>query len=219
VNNIVYKIYNVKNNKFLIGSTNNWTKRKSNHLNELRNNKHTNNHLQYSWNKYGEYSFIFFIESKHRTRDKAYDVEQKWLDKFYNKECCYNENPSATKPPSRKGKKHSEEFKSKRRAYKHTAEALERISKKLKGNKNGLGYKHTQEAKQKISKLLQGKPSRNRKRISLISPQGIIYTYDSIKELSDKHNLTYSCVSKVFSGQYSHHKGWTRIDARMTNRK
>ena len=58
---IIYQITNLKNNKFYIGSTNNYKIRKRKHLWDLRNNKHVNNHLQNSYNKYGEEFFEFKI--------------------------------------------------------------------------------------------------------------------------------------------------------------
>lgn len=57
----IYKILNLVNGKFYIGSTKNFRKRRRNHLSRLRNNKHENIHLQRSWNKYGEHSFDVLI--------------------------------------------------------------------------------------------------------------------------------------------------------------
>lgn len=59
---IIYKIENLVNQKFYIGSSHNkLEKRKSEHLAELRKNKHYNKPLQNSWNKYGEANFQFLI--------------------------------------------------------------------------------------------------------------------------------------------------------------
>lgn len=54
-------IVNTKNGKRYIGSSLNIRKRLWEHRANLRHNKHHNPHLQSSWNKYGEQSFIYSI--------------------------------------------------------------------------------------------------------------------------------------------------------------
>lgn len=62
MNTGVYKIENIINRKFYIGSTSwGFKKRWNTHLRFLRKNKHDNPHLQYSWNKHGEHNFKFEI--------------------------------------------------------------------------------------------------------------------------------------------------------------
>lgn len=59
----IYKILNIENNDFYIGSACHFYNRKSKHLTTLRNNTHRNRHLQHAYNKYGEKAFkIFLIE-------------------------------------------------------------------------------------------------------------------------------------------------------------
>ena len=51
----MYSIYKIKNNindKVYIGSTKDFEKRKSRHLNELKNNKHHSIYFQRFYNKY-----------------------------------------------------------------------------------------------------------------------------------------------------------------------
>ena len=57
----IYRIRNLVNNKFYIGSAVNLNKRKSQHFYYLRNNKHHNKPLQNSFNKYKKDNFIFEI--------------------------------------------------------------------------------------------------------------------------------------------------------------
>lgn len=80
-NSYVYKILNRINNKFYIGSTNNFKTRKRNHIYKLKNNKHDNIYLQRAWNKYGEENFEFIIMKK-IPREKQFEEEQKYLDKL-----------------------------------------------------------------------------------------------------------------------------------------
>lgn len=57
----IYKITNLINNKFYIGSGKCIRKRFYHHKTMLKHNKHTNSYLQRSWNKYGENNFKFEI--------------------------------------------------------------------------------------------------------------------------------------------------------------
>ena len=65
----VYKIENKVNKMVYIGSTNNFERRKGEHLKDLSNGNHCNFKLQKDYNKYGEDAFIFFmiknIDNKH----------------------------------------------------------------------------------------------------------------------------------------------------------
>lgn len=58
----VYKITNIVNNKFYIGSTSvTFKSRLKDHLSQLRRDIHTNIYLQEDWNIFGEDSFEFSI--------------------------------------------------------------------------------------------------------------------------------------------------------------
>lgn len=92
----VYSIVNKINNKLYIGSTSDsFRKRWNLHKHHLRNNKHKNNHLQYSWNKNGEENFEFIILEICDDKLKVLETEQLYIDKedFEN---LYNINPFAT---------------------------------------------------------------------------------------------------------------------------
>lgn len=92
----IYSIINKINNKLYIGSTSDsFRKRWNLHKHHLRNNKHKNSHLQYSWNKNGENNFEFIILEICDDKLKVLEIEQKYIDKedFEN---LYNINPFAT---------------------------------------------------------------------------------------------------------------------------
>lgn len=76
----IYKIINVKNKKFYIGSSINIEKRKYHHINSLRKDKHFNRHLQRAFNKYGEEWFEFSIIEKEVELDKLTEREQYYID-------------------------------------------------------------------------------------------------------------------------------------------
>lgn len=98
----VYKITNIIDNKIYIGSTNQtFLKRLTQHYLELRKNNHKNDYLQYSWNKYGEISFIFEI-IEITNKSETLEKEQYWMDyyKCYDKNIGFNINPKATGTPN-----------------------------------------------------------------------------------------------------------------------
>lgn len=91
----IYKITNIKNNKFYIGSTSeSFLKRWNHHINSLRRGTHKNAHLQNAFNKYGENSFKFEILET-CSKDLCLIREQVYLDTC-TQENSYNINPSAT---------------------------------------------------------------------------------------------------------------------------
>ena len=104
----IYKITNLVNNKCYIGQTRrkDLSNRVSKHLCDLRRNHSHNQHLQNSWNKYGEDNFKF--ELIEIVDDFLIDEkEQYWVDYFkaeYNKRLVVTSNF---------GRKMSEETKTK----------------------------------------------------------------------------------------------------------
>ena len=89
-NGVIYKIQNKKNGKFYLGSTNNFKRRKSEHISKLRSKTHFNKHLQNSYNKHGENSFEFKVIDK--VRGDLKESEQYYLD---NLNPHYNINKKA----------------------------------------------------------------------------------------------------------------------------
>lgn len=88
----IYKISNTANGKMYIGSAVNLCARLSTHLHTLTNNKHENEYMQNSFNKYGKDKFKFeIVEIVYDTNDLL-NREQFWLDhtKSYNRSIGYN---------------------------------------------------------------------------------------------------------------------------------
>ena len=107
----LYRIVNKINGKFYIGSSNDINRRFSRHLLDLKKNKHDNQHLQYSWNKYGNDGFMFEV---YRTCEPPNLLieEQKELDCWVDKNECYNMRKNA-ECPTNIGEPRSEEVKKK----------------------------------------------------------------------------------------------------------
>ena len=57
----IYKITNIKNGKFYLGSTKDFTRRQGDHFRDLKNGDHINKHLQNAFNLDGEENFKFEI--------------------------------------------------------------------------------------------------------------------------------------------------------------
>ena len=143
----IYKIINIQNNKFYIGSAVNFSRRKTRHFSELRNGKHNNSKLQNAWNKYGESAFIFVTVEEVLDKSMLLEVENKWLKEHVGKDYCYNIGVDATAPTLGMSGELSPTW-----GYKHSQSSLEKISVTSKGRL------HKPESKEKIRKYLLGRP-------------------------------------------------------------
>jgi group I intron endonuclease len=96
--NVIYKIRNVINDHYYVGSTVDSRKRFWAHRKALRLGNHDCIHLQRAWNKYGEDCFKFEIVEQLNTKEELYPAEQKWLDEHFGKDYCYNVAAHADSP-------------------------------------------------------------------------------------------------------------------------
>lgn len=110
----IYSITNLKNNKVYIGSTKNFERRYYYHLNDLKNNRHFNIHLQRAYNIDLEKSFIYELIEK-CDESELIKKEEYYIEKFNScdEKFGYNINSKSDRPPSWLGKKHSSETKEK----------------------------------------------------------------------------------------------------------
>ncbi len=145
----IYKIINVVNNKFYVGSAVDFKKRKRRHWWRLHRGDHANKHLQASWNKYGEQAFTFVIVEEHPEGADLLAAENVWLKEHVGKAYCYNIATDATAPSlGMSGEKNYMWGKT----FSHTTEA------KLKIGKHSRGRHHSQESREKIRAYLIKKP-------------------------------------------------------------
>lgn len=154
----IYKIFNIINNHFYIGSTLDIHRRWLQHKRNLKNNIHYNTHLQRAWNKYGENNFDFIIEKdmSFSNLKEILNEEQKLLDIYFRKEYCYNTSKSANRSDGEYNPFYGKS---------HTNKTIKIISEKIKHKnmKNFLGKHHTSISleKMKISKIGKYKGENN----------------------------------------------------------
>lgn len=141
----IYKIINVINNKFYVGSAVDLKRRKTRHFSELRTGKHNNRHLQAAWVKYGEQAFVFVVVEELPDGADLLAAENVWLKEHVGKDYCYNLGVDATAPMTGFAGELSPTW-----GRKRTPEEL--VAQNWKGKK------HNQESKEKIRAHLIGKP-------------------------------------------------------------
>lgn len=225
----IYKIINLVNNKFYVGSAVNLRRRKARHFSELRNNRHNNRHLQAAWLKYGEKSFVFVVVEEVPDLAKLLDAENIWLKEHVGKDYCYNLGVDAVAPMLGKtgelsptwgrkrtlrelaaqnwtGRRHRKESRDKIRAYligkPRPAEVRAKIAAAVSGERNpNYGKPRDAAFLEKVSR-----------RVVVIKPDGTATVYPSIKALREEVGLKPPTVNRALKsglpltrGPY---KGW-----------
>lgn len=157
---VVYKIVNLVNDKFYVGSTNNQRERFRTHRNKLRRGVHHCAHLQASWNKYGEEKFAFKVISHVPDGESLQEAEDAWLISHVGKPHCYNSGLRSGAPMRGIQKERHPNF-----GKPITEEQRQQISQTLKDfyaqdyfNHPRVGKQHTEETKAKISAAKMANP-------------------------------------------------------------
>ncbi|MFW5872282.1 MAG: GIY-YIG nuclease family protein [bacterium] len=170
----IYKIINLENGKFYLGSTKNLKKRKREHFWALRKNRHNNPYLQNSFNKHGKEKFKFKIVKIVKNESDLLDVEQKYLDKTksYDRKIGYNineiasggglygeNNPNYGKPMSKEQKKKISETLMGHKVSKETRKKMSQNRKGKFAGKNNPNYGKTlsEKRKKKQSEVMKGR--------------------------------------------------------------
>jgi group I intron endonuclease len=217
-----------------IGQSIDFKKRKKDHLSLLRNNRHgmkqkngewigKTDHLQHSWNKYGEQSFKWEV-LEYCKEEKLEEREIYYIYKYqsFNPNCGYNGTPGGeTNTMTTEAK---EKLRQRMKGNKnmlgktHTAEVRKILSEVNKGNKNMLGKHHTKESNEKNRKWHLGrkcpesgikisiankgkkKPIRTEEHRKKLGQANIKYTHleKEWKELK-KQGLFYRKISKIYN--------------------
>ena len=213
----IYKIINVVNNKFYVGSAVKFGKRKAEHKRRLRLGTHSNKHLQNAWNKYGETAFVFALVQAVANTDDLLAAENVWLSEHVGAEYCYNIAESATafglgksgekNPMWGKTFVHTDEAKAKigaaGKGREVSAETRAKRSAKLKGRII------SQEQREQISKTLSGEGNywygkkrpehgaKVRKAVATYRDGVLVKTYASISELRAEFKATPTTVNRL----------------------
>lgn len=182
---VIYKIVNLVNDKFYVGSTNNKNERFRTHRNKLRRGVHHCAHLQASWNKYGEEKFAFKVVAHVPDEESLQEAEDLWLAAHVGKPHCYNtglrsgapmrgiqkeKHPNFGKPVSEEQRQQisqtlkdfyaADYFNHPRVGKTHTEETKAKISASKRANPIGYwaGKERSEETRQKIGDTQRGKP-------------------------------------------------------------
>lgn len=203
----VYKITNIVNGKFYIGSTNDFSRRIFDHSRKLKVGKHYNKHLQNSWNKYGSENFVFDIifELHPYLQTCLFTIEQRFIDALkpqYNKQLvvlnggggliCSPETKSLISKNSKLMWKNPE--------YKEKAR-LRRLGKPL-----------PEATKNKISKALMNNTNNlngKAKNYIVTHPDGTKENVYNLSKFCRNNGLNKSGLFDVLSGKYKNYKGFT----------
>lgn len=87
----IYFIINKNNNMRYVGQTTNFSRRKSEHLLKLKENRHPNLKLQNAWNKYGEDNFIIEkITYENLSKEELDEQEKYYIQKYDSYNNGYN---------------------------------------------------------------------------------------------------------------------------------
>jgi group I intron endonuclease len=153
---VIYRITNMANGKFYIGSADSFARREWQHKYYLKRNTHKNPHLQASWNKHGEDMFVFEVVEQIPEEEDQLVWEDKWLRECVGKADCYNVNTLATAP---------------RLGIVLSDAAKENISEGRKGKHAGeehyrYGKIVSEEVRQKIGDTQRGKPKAPGRKVS-----------------------------------------------------
>lgn len=184
--NVIYKIRNVINEHYYIGSTVDSRKRFWEHRKDLRLGRHVCVRLQRAWNKYGEDCFKFEVVEQLSSREELFPAEQRLLDEHFGKEYCYNvaayadapmrdASPELRQRIAEKTKAWLQREGHPRKGYKCTPEEIAYSAERRKGKAAGsahyrYGKTVSPETREKIGAAQRGKPKGPGRRVS---PEGM----------------------------------------------
>jgi group I intron endonuclease len=165
----IYRIRNIDNGKFYIGSSKRISRRFYLHKWELRRGDHHSILLQRAWDLHGAEKFVFEI-IRFCQEGELLSLEQSMLDKLrpHNPIIGYNISTNANRPAdiewSDERRKQASEIRIGRPIFRNNPEAMARLKAGLhRGESHHMfGRHHTEESKKKMSESQKGKPAPNK---------------------------------------------------------
>lgn len=212
----VYSITNTVNGCIYIGSSVDIYTRRCHHLSDLRHGRHSNQHLQRAWNKYGESSFIFDI-LRLCSKDELKEWEDRLIADSPNRYNILDQSYSFY------GYRHTEETKKKIGAASSSRvrrgwTAIERMLQSLRMQ----GGKTYPNKEQQIARIVAKTKGRKRspesieryrqsklgnthgaKEWTVISPDGQTLNIQNLKQFCSEHKIHYNHLREI-----GHTKGW-----------
>ena len=189
----IYTITNTLTKHIYVGAASNVTKRLNDHLSTLRKNKHDNDYLQNSFNKYGEEAFLFELLEECE-KEYMYSQENYWCNLLNSHNKSYGFNIKPTHPNN---------------LYSCTEEIRNKIKQKAIGRKwsqeykelfrqQKLGKKHSEDHKIKAAKgkykpILQHDLEGN-----------FIKEWDSAKTIEQQLNISATHISNCCTNKKSY---------------
>ena len=95
---VIYRITNMANDHYYIGSAESFERRRWQHVYDLKRNQHKNPRLQAAWKKYGADMFVFEVLEEVPEGRSTFDVENTYLIRCVSQPDCYNINADAFAP-------------------------------------------------------------------------------------------------------------------------
>lgn len=217
MNYYIYTIVCNVNKKVYVGYTNNFLNRKRQHLTFLRDNKHSNAHLQSAYNLYGKenFSIDILVECE---KEHAYSEEHYWCNLLNSHNPTFGFNIAPTNPNKINASQSIETIQKRidtltgrtlsethiinmRNAIigsTNSEESKVKVKQWFKDNGHpSKGVKRSEEARLKMSLASKGRPRvKCRKGLICIEEESKILIFESVKELTTHYNLSLSQLYK-----------------------
>lgn len=228
MNNKICGIYCIENSisgKRYIGQSSDIRRRFREHIQKLRDKKHKNRHIQFSWNEYGESAFKFYVVEmcerefldekerffieKYRTMNQRFGynltnggmtgvkISEETRKKMSLKQSGKTLSDEHKRKISKahKGRKKSFEFCEKMRSRILSSETRKKISLARTGMP---GHRHTEEYKKRLSERRKGKSwsEETKKKISN-SHKGILRSDDAKRKTSETLTMKWAIRKQI----------------------